>query len=562
VEQKRKNMKQIFLSTAILASMASGLYAQNANVQIIHNCADPLADSVDVYINGAPTIDNFAFRTATGQLSLPAGTYVVDIAPKTSTSVAQSIFTDTLMLMASTNYTVIANGLLSGPVNTAFNLYAYANSRTSSAVAGNTDLLVFHGATDAPTVDVTVAGGSPTLSNDLAYATYNSGGYIELPTADYSIEVRDASGAVVVAGYEAPLAALSLTNSAITVVASGFLAPQPGQAAFGLYVALPTGGNLVPLPTSNSLVQIIHNSSDVAADSVDIYLDGAILLDNFAFRTATPFVNVTSGVAHTIAVAPKTSTSASQALATFPVTFAANEVYVVVANGLLAGPVQTQFNLYTYAMGRTTASNSSNSDVLIFHGSTDAPTVDVTVAGGNPTLANDLAYATFNTAGYLELPTANYQIDVRDQTGATVVATYDVPLQTLNLAGAAMTVVASGFLAPAPGQPAFGLYVALTAGGNLVPLPLSNTSGIAEENTSTFRAYPNPVQDELIIDQNGAVADAIEIVDVAGRVVYSQNNISESVVRINTASFANGIYTVRVISGATVSQQRIVVGNN
>lgn len=555
-------MKQIILSSAIMATMAGGLFAQNANVQIIHNCADPLADSVDVYVNGAPTLDNFAFRTATGQLSLPAGTYVVDIAPKTSSSVAQSIFTDTLTLTASTNYTVIANGILSGPVNTAFNLYVYANSRTTAAVSGNTDLLVFHGATDAPTVDVTVAGGSPTLSNDLAYATFNSGGYIELPTADYSIEVRDASGAVVVAGYEAPLQTLALTNSAITVVASGFLAPQPGQASFGLYVALPTGGNLIPLPVSNALVQIIHNSSDAAADSVDIYLDGAILLDNFAFRTATPFVNVTAGVSHTIAVAAKTSTSASQALATFPVTFGANETYIVVANGLLAGPVQTQFNLYTYAMGRTTATNSANSDVLVFHGSTDAPTVDVTVAGGNPTLANDLAYATFNSAGYLELPTANYQIDVRDQTGATVVATYDVPLQTLNLGGAAMTVVASGFLAPAPGQPAFGLYVALVNGGNLIPLPLSNTSGINENNTATFRTYPNPVQDELIIDQNGSVADAIEIVDVTGRVVYSQNNISESVVRVNTSSFANGMYTVRVITQGNVSQQKIVVGNN
>ena len=125
-----------------------------------------------------------------------------------------------------------------------------------------------------------------------------------------------------------------------------------------------------------------------------------------------------------------------------------------------------------------------------------------------------------------------------------------------------MTVVASGFLAPAPGQPAFGLYVALVNGGNLIPLPLSNTSGITENNAATFRTYPNPVQDELIIEQNGSVADAIEIVDVTGRVVYSQNNISESVVRVNTSAFANGIYTVRVIAQGSVSQQKIIVGNN
>jgi hypothetical protein len=553
-------MKQIFLTTALFSLGLFSANAQNSNVQIIHNSADPLADSVDVYVNGSLTIDNLPFRHATQQLSLPAGTYVVDIAPKTSMSVMQSVHTDTLTLSASTNYTVIANGLLSGPSSTAFALYVYANSRTTSMMMGNTDLLVFHGATDAPTVDVTVAGGSPTLVNDLPYAGF-SAGYLQLPTADYSIEVRDASGATVVAGYEAPLQSLGLTNSAITVLASGFLNPLPGQAAFGLYVALPSGGDLVPLPVSNALVQIIHNSSDVAADSVDVYLDGAILIDNFAFRTATPFVNVTAGVQHSIAVAAANSTSASQAIATFPVSFDANETYVVVANGLLAGPVATQFNLYVYAPARTAANVLSNSDVLIFHGATDAPTVDVTVAGGNPTLANDLAYGTYNASGYLELATNDYQIDVRDQTGMTVVQSYDVPLQTLNLAGASMTVVASGFLAPAPGQAAFGLYVALPAGGNLVPLPVSQGSSIDEQQGVSFKTYPNPVNGELIIEQQGALADVIEITDVTGRVVYSQNYLTQNVIRINTSSLTNGLYTVRMISGDSVSNKKIVIDN-
>jgi len=426
-------MKQIFLSTVALATLSCGLMAQNANVQIIHNCSDPLADSVDVYVNGALTFDNFAYRTATPYTSLPAGAYVIDIAPKTSVSVAQSIFTDTLTLASSVNYTVIANGLLSGPTSTAFNLYAYANSRPTSSMMGNTDVLIFHGSTDAPTVDVTVAGGSPVLSNDLGYGTFNSVGYNELPTANYSIEVRDQSGTVVVAGYEAPLQALSLNNLGITVVASGFLQPMMNQPAFGLFVALPAGGNLVPLPVSTASVQVIHNAADVAVDTVDVYLDGSILLNDFVFRTATPYVSLTAGVTHSLAVAPGNSTAVGQALATFPVTFAANEKYVVVANGLLSGPTQTLFNLYVYSPARSTANVSTNTDVLVFHGATDAPTVDVTVAGGSPTLSNDLAYGTFNSTAYLELPVANYQIDVRDQTGTTVVATYDVPLQTLAL---------------------------------------------------------------------------------------------------------------------------------
>lgn len=555
-------MKQIFFSTAVLAAMTFGLNAQNANVQIIHNCADPLADSVDVYINGNLTFDNFAFRTATPYTPLPAGSYVVDIAPKTSTSVAQSIFTDTLALVASTNYTVIANGLLTGPTNTLFNLYAYVNSRPTSNVNGNTDVLIFHGSTDAPTVDVAVAGGSPVLSNDNTYGSFNTIGYNELPTADYSIEVRDQTGTVVVAGYEAPLQTLALTSVGITVVASGFLAPMMGQPAFGLFVALPAGGNLVPLPVSNALVQVIHNAADVAADTVDVYLDGGMLLNDFVFRTATPFVTLTAGVAHSIAVAPGNSTSVGQALATFPVSFAANEEYVVVANGLLTGPPQTAFNLYVYNPARQIANNSANTDVLVFHGATDAPTVDVTVAGGNPTLCNDLAYGTFHSTGYLELPVANYQIDVRDQTGVTVVESYDVPLQTLALGNVALTVVASGFLVPAVGEPAFGLWVALPAGGALIPLPVSAASSVNETTAPTFNVYPNPASTELVINAGVAEVNTIEMIDVTGRVVFSQNNSTTDLIRINTTDFASGIYTVRVTTVGGVAQQLVAISNN
>jgi len=555
-------MKQIFLSTVALATLSCGLMAQNANVQIIHNCSDPLADSVDVYVNGALTFDNFAYRTATPYTSLPAGAYVIDIAPKTSVSVAQSIFTDTLTLASSVNYTVIANGLLSGPTSTAFNLYAYANSRPTSSMMGNTDVLIFHGSTDAPTVDVTVAGGSPVLSNDLGYGTFNSVGYNELPTANYSIEVRDQSGTVVVAGYEAPLQALSLNNLGITVVASGFLQPMMNQPAFGLFVALPAGGNLVPLPVSTASVQVIHNAADVAVDTVDVYLDGSILLNDFVFRTATPYVSLTAGVTHSLAVAPGNSTAVGQALATFPVTFAANEKYVVVANGLLSGPTQTLFNLYVYSPARSTANVSTNTDVLVFHGATDAPTVDVTVAGGSPTLSNDLAYGTFNSTGYLELPVANYQIDVRDQTGTTVVATYDVPLQTLALGNVGLTVVASGFLAPAVGEPAFGLWVALPAGGNLIPLPVSPTSIGNETSVTSFNVYPNPASEELTINAGGQEVNTVEMIDVSGRVVYSQNNSTADNIRINTSNFASGIYTVRVTTTTGVAQQLVAINNN
>ncbi len=67
----------------------------------------------------------------------------------------------------------------------------------------------------------------------------------------------------------------------------------------------------------------------------------------------------------------------------------------------------------------------------------------VEVGAGAGTIVDDISYTEFQ--GYLELPTADYTIDVRDETGTTTVASYEVPLAALNLDGVALVAVASGF---------------------------------------------------------------------------------------------------------------------
>ena len=81
-------------------------------------------------------------------------------------------------------------------------------------------------------------------------------------------------------------------------------------------------------------VQIIHNAP---TPTVDIYAGTAKLLDNFAYRTATPYIDVPAGVTIPIGVALGTSASSADAIATFPVQFAANSTYVVVATGIVGG---------------------------------------------------------------------------------------------------------------------------------------------------------------------------------------------------------------------------------
>lgn len=223
-------------------------------------------------------------------------------------------------------------------------------------------------------------------------------------------------------------------------------------------------------------VQIIHNAADPAAASVDIWVNGARALDDFAFRAATPYLDLPAGVNLEIGVAPGTSTSAAQALATFDVTLADGGTYVVIANGVLdpadfAGnpdAVSTGFTLFVKDLARETASSGSVVEFFALHGATDAPTVDV-IARGVATLVPDAGYG--DLTGYVSVPPGVYTLDVTPgNDNATVVASFQADLS--GLAGGAAVVFASGFLSPADDQngPAFGLFAALP-NGTVVAFP-------------------------------------------------------------------------------------------
>ncbi len=454
-----------------------------ARVQVIHNSADLAAETVDVWLDNVKLIPNFEFRTATPFINAPQGVeFTISIQPPNSTSPDNPLWSQNYTLTGGEKYILVANGIVSPtgyePAQP-FDIYVYPLARETASDMMNTDVLVFHGSTDAPVVDVVeVAAGAGTVIDDLAYGSFD--GYLELPTADYSLQIRNQAGTDVVAQYAAPLSALGLDGEALSVVASGFLDPAMNSngPAFGLWVALAAGGDLIELPAeaiSTARVQVVHNSADLAAETVDVWLDDVKLIPNFEFRTATPFIDAPAVVEFTISIQPPNSTSPDNPLWSQNYTLTGGEKYILVANGIVSPtgyePAQP-FDIYVYPLARETASDIMNTDVLVFHGSTDAPVVDVVeVAAGAGTVIDDLAYGSFD--GYLELPTADYSLQIRNQAGTDVVAQYAAPLSALGLDGEALSVVASGFLDPAMNSngPAFGLWVALAAGGDLIELP-------------------------------------------------------------------------------------------
>jgi hypothetical protein len=484
---------------------------QTARLQVIHNAADPAAGVVDVYVNGdaTPFIDDFAFRAATPFVDVPAGVNInIGIAPGSSTGPGDIIADFDVVLEAGETYVAVANGVLApgsfdpnpDGMDIAFNLYATGGGRESGH-SGWVSLLAFHGATDAPTVDVRIHGPYHiwTLFNNLTYGEFSS--YRQAPPGTYKLEVTPGDdNSIVVAAYEADLSGLG--GGAAVVFASGFLNDAQGPA-FGLFVALPDG-TVIELPSvdATARLQVIHNAADPAAEVVDVYVNNGSVpfLDDFTFRTATPYVDVPAGVNLNIGIAPGTSTGPGDIIADFDVVFSPNERYVAIANGVLSpgsfdenpDGKNIAFTLFPRG-GMREYVHLGLVRPIVFHGATDAPAVDVIARGywADWKLADDAAYGDFSDYGLL-LPW-EYQIDVTlAGDNSVIVASYDVDLGIAR--GKGVTVFASGFLNDVQG-PAFGLFAALPDGA-VAELPIAGS--MAREDTNVADA---PLKFQLLQNQ-------------------------------------------------------------
>ena len=273
-----------------------------------------------------------------------------------------------------------------------------------------------------------------------------------------------------------------------------------------LIIMLFAGVNFLYAQTAR--LQVIHNAADIAADPVDVYLDGTLLLDDFAFRAATEFIDAPAGVEINIGVAAGNSSSVNDTLKNFAVTLEDGMAYVAIANGVLdpgsyaANPDgrSTAFTLFIKPKAREIGT-SSDVDFFVLHGSTDAPTVDV-IARGVATLVDDAAYS--DITGYINVPPSAYTLDLTLADGTTLVQSYVADLS--GLGGGSAAVFASGFLTPTNNQngEAFGLFFAL-ADGTVGQFPEGVTSveefsSITPDDYSISQNYPNPFNPSTTIN--------------------------------------------------------------
>lgn len=563
----------LFLTLGLFMSQSN---AQAPLIQVIHNSPDPAAATVDIWFDATRIADNLSFRNATQYITGAAGTHDISITGSTATDTVGAVAKFTVNLTANTNYVVAADGMVNttgySPA-TAFDLKIYNMGLQNAGNANQIDMLVHHGSTDAPTVDIRTQDLGTALADDISFGEFQ--GYVNLNDEDYIIRVTDATGTTVVKSYLANLNNLGIAGEAVVAVASGFLDPSMNNngPAFGIYVAQSGGGQMVQLQevTNPPRVQVIHNSAGMGADSVDIYLDAVKIADNLKFREATAFIDAFPG-GRIVSVADPNSTDTVGAVAQFPVSLDADETYIVVANGLVdttGYSPTTAFGISAYIGAKESATGGAGKvDVLVHHGATDAPVVDVRAEDTTTVLVNDIAYNTFASNGYLELDTLDYVIRVATADGSTIVESYTAPLKTLGLGGAAITVVASGFLDPSANNngPAFGLWVALASGGGLVELPVVSTTNVnkAEQTLETFTVFPNPSEGNINVtfDLRTSSDVNLDIINVNGQLLQTQelgDLAKGSYTETMNLDLSTGLYLLRIRTNNTIQTKMITI---
>ena len=511
----------------------------SARVQVVHNSPYAEAALVDIYLNGELALDDVAFRDASPFLDLPAETpLTIDVTGADAADNSAPVFTlaDAVLPENATLIIIAAGDPLARSGNPAFDLFI-GEAREAAEAGGNVEAIVFHGSPDAPTVDV-VERTAGTLVDDISFGEYSA--YLSVPPAAYEFDIQTADNSATAASFGADLSGAA--DAAIAVLASGFLAPaSDADPGFGLLAVFADGTTALlpvidPPPPASARVQVVHNSPYAEAALVDIYLNGELALDDVAFRDASPFLDLPAETPLTIDVtgadaADNSAPVFTLADATLP---AGSTLLIVAAGDPLARDGNPAFDLFI-SEAREAAETSGNVEAIVFHGSPDAPTVDV-IARGVGALVDDISFGEYSA--YLSVPPAAYEVDIETADNSATAASFGADLS--GAADAAIAVLASGFLAPASdADPGFGL-LAVFADGTTALLPALDEAisftlidAAADQPVSAFDPMPaGAILDLSVLPSELSIR--ANLGEEAGSVVFGLNDNAN----FQTESFA------------------------
>ncbi len=221
--------------------------------------------------------------------------------------------------------------------------------------------------------------------------------------------------------------------------------------------------------SQSAKIQVIHNAADPALDTIDVYTNGLLALDNFVFRTATPFIDVPPAITINVGVAPANSSSVNDTIKNFEFVFGIGQSYCVMATGVQntgnfapnPSGISTAFNVIITAGVKLVSSTPGNTELYCANGVTDAASTDF-LNRNVALMADNLVYG--NSSGYSSFPSQTYTFDILDSAQTAIDTT--VGADFTGLVDSAIAVFTSGFIDPASNQngPGFGVFGAMANG--------------------------------------------------------------------------------------------------
>ncbi|MCH8568742.1 MAG: DUF4397 domain-containing protein [Balneolales bacterium] len=578
-----KTIQFLWLILFLSLGFSSSLFAQDntANIQIIHNSADPAVAEVDIFVNGEVFLTDVPFRGATAFTELDADvTYDIVVSPAGAGIDAGFSFSG-ITLEPDENYYVVATGVADpagfaenpNGIETGFFLDIIPGAQLAGDSESEVSFKIYHGATDAPSVDV-IARDVATLASDVSYTEFTPD-YISVPASAYTLDINVAGTEVTAATFEADLSGLG--GGTALVLASGFLDPSMNQGGenFSLIAVLADGTVVVIEPfvaQESAFVQIIHNSADPAVALVDIFVNGDVFLTDVPFRGATEFVELSTDITYDIVVSP--AGAGIEAGFSFEgIELEPGFSYYVVATGV-ADPsnfannpdgIDTGFFL-DIIPGAATEGTDGQVDIKVYHGATDAPAVDV-VARNVGVLVPDVSYTGF-TSEYIQVPADSYILDINLAGTSTTAASFTADLSALG--GNTALVLASGFLAPEENQDGESFtLIAVLANGTVATFDMftSIDDGLSDvpRGFQLNQNYPNPFNPTTNISYTlPEMADVqLEVFNLQGQrvatLVNGTQNAGSYNVKFNAENLASGVYLYRLQAGSFSRVQKMLL---
>jgi hypothetical protein len=143
-------LRMLALATGIVAladcsskaSSPAPVPPATAQVRAVHGSPD--AGPVDIYVYAGstrpavPTVAGAAYPQITSYLSVPVGTYIVDVLAKGAASTSKAVVSEQVSVTANTQYSIVVGGKV------ATNTLQFINFVEPTEVAGQTALIVHH----------------------------------------------------------------------------------------------------------------------------------------------------------------------------------------------------------------------------------------------------------------------------------------------------------------------------------------------------------------------------------------------------------------------------------